>query len=50
MGQYKPREYTTQIYGDDDEYVGTKQFFDFVRENFSDKVQLPKGSKMLIPS
>lgn len=47
MDRYKPREYIIENYGNRN--TG-RRFFDFVNENFSDKVELPEGSKMLIPS
>jgi len=47
MGRYKPREYITQNYGNRN--TG-KRFLDFVKEHFSDRVQIPEGTTMLLPS
>ena len=47
MDRYKPREYILENYGNRN---AGRRFYDFVKENFSDKVKLPEGSKMLIPS
>ena len=47
LENYEPHRYITENYGD--EISGTK-LLNFVKENFSDRVDLPEGAKYLKPS
>lgn len=45
-GRYEPRKWVLERY--DDAHSG-KRLLDFVQEHFSDRVRLPKGTKLLLP-
>ena len=45
-GDYNPRDYITEHYGDD---KAGRRFLKFVERNFGDRVDLPPGTKYLIP-
>ena len=47
LGMYEPRNYITQNYGN--KLAGTK-FKQFIKDHFSDRVQLPDDTELLIPS
>jgi len=46
-GQYEPRKYVTERYGDTN---AGPRLLKFVEENFGDRVKLPTGVKLLLPS
>uniref|UniRef100_A0A7S2IBL4 Glycosyl transferase family 1 domain-containing protein n=1 Tax=Helicotheca tamesis TaxID=374047 RepID=A0A7S2IBL4_9STRA len=45
-GMYEPRQYVLDNWGD--EKAGAA-FLDFVKENFGDRVNIPEGTRMLLP-
>ena len=47
LDQYKPREYLMENYGNTK--AGTK-FLIFVKDNWGDRVQIPEGTKWLVPA
>lgn len=44
---YKPLDFLTEHYGN---INAGKRLLDFVREHFSDRVDIPEGSTMLLPT
>lgn len=47
LKKYEPRRYITENYGDE---ISGAKLLDFIKENFSDRVELPEGVEYLIPS
>lgn len=47
LPKYEPRKYMLERYGNE---IQGPRLLKFVQDNFGDRVQLPKGTRMLLPS